>query len=253
MICAVSAPEQREAFARCLAGQPYFQSVMATDLALWADNPGAPVRLYTMPGAALSVLGREARLCGIPEDGEELASFLRFAGVERLLCSGAPPASWRRERPLYLYSLPAGQQTPETPLPPEGMTLDRVPSMTAVADLLFARDTAQWDCFYTTACTSINHGFGDCRALWKNGKMAAAVGCFERANGEAYVSGGFTAKAQRGQGIGGWLILHLFNELAAEGWNVLLLCEEHLCGLYDRKGLVQTGIYYNYITEWNNT
>ena len=44
MIQAVITPAHKQAFATAIQGAPYFRAVMGRDLALWADNPGAPVR-----------------------------------------------------------------------------------------------------------------------------------------------------------------------------------------------------------------
>lgn len=75
MIQAVTTPAHKQAFATAIQGAPYFRAVMGRDLALWADNPGAPVRLFTLPGAALTLNGSTAQLCGTPQDWEELLSF----------------------------------------------------------------------------------------------------------------------------------------------------------------------------------
>ena len=64
MIQAVTTPAHKQAFATAIQGAPYFRAVMGRDLALWADNPGAPVRLFTLPGAALTLNGSTAQLCG---------------------------------------------------------------------------------------------------------------------------------------------------------------------------------------------
>lgn len=85
MIQAVTTPAHKQAFATAIQGAPYFRAVMGRDLALWADSPGAPVRLFTLPGAALTLNGSTAQLCGTPQDWEELLSFLQFAGIAHLL------------------------------------------------------------------------------------------------------------------------------------------------------------------------
>ena len=85
MIQAVATPAHKQAFATAIQGAPYFRAVMGRDLALWEDNPGAPVRLFTMPGAALTLNGSTAQLCGTPQDWEELLSFLQFAGIAHLI------------------------------------------------------------------------------------------------------------------------------------------------------------------------
>lgn len=91
MIAAVTTPAQKAAFLSAVQGRPCFHALLGRDLALWADNPGAPTRLFVLPGGALAISGRSAQLCGVPEDGEELAAFLRFAGVERVTCSDPMP------------------------------------------------------------------------------------------------------------------------------------------------------------------
>lgn len=90
MIQAVTTPAHKQAFATAIQGAPYFRAVMGRDLALWADNPGAPVRLFTLPGAALTLNGSTAQLCGTPQDWEELLSFLQFAGIAHLIAEETP-------------------------------------------------------------------------------------------------------------------------------------------------------------------
>ncbi|MGN0983319.1 MAG: GNAT family N-acetyltransferase [Gemmiger sp.] len=245
MIRIVSTPEQKERFSSLICGVPYFQAVMATDLALWAENPGAPVRLYLAGKAALSLQGRKALLCGRPDDWEEITAFLQYAGAAGLLCDGCPPAPWTPEAEWYIFSLPAGQRLPLLPLP-EGLCRNEAPSVYAVAKLLFGGDEAGRDYFYTVACTSINHGFGCCRTLEREGQVLSTVGCYERGHGEAYMSAGMTAPALRGQGLGGWLIASLANDLSAEGWNVTFLCAEERRRFYRRLGFYEIGRYLSY-------
>ena len=54
MIQSVTTPAHKQAFATAIQGAPYFRAVMGRDLALWADNPGAPVRLFPLTGASFS-------------------------------------------------------------------------------------------------------------------------------------------------------------------------------------------------------
>ena len=115
----------KQAFATAIQGAPYFRAVMGRDLALWADNPGAPVRLFTLPGAALTLNGSTAQLCGTPQDWEELLSFLQFAGIAHLIAEKRPycplqrgsrcscivchlriVCRWRRNIRLYAESQP---------------------------------------------------------------------------------------------------------------------------------------------------
>ena len=106
MIQAVTTPAHKQAFATAIQGAPYFRAVMGRDLALWADNPGAPVRLFTLPGAALTLNGSTAQLCGTPQDWEELLSFLQFAGIAHLIAEETPLLPAAAGEPLFLYSMP---------------------------------------------------------------------------------------------------------------------------------------------------
>ena len=94
MIQTVTDAAQQRAFLQTASGKPYFQALLGRDAALWTGNPGAPTRLFTLPGGALALSGRSAQLCcdsAAAPDWEELALFLRFAGVERVTASIRPP------------------------------------------------------------------------------------------------------------------------------------------------------------------
>ena len=135
MIAAVSTPAQKAAFLSAIRGRPYFHALLGRDLALWADNPGAPTKLFVLPGGALTISGRSAQLCGVPEDGEELAAFLRFAGVERVTCSDPMPG-WMQRQTLFLYALAPGERL-SVGKPPEGLLWRDDPSVMEIARRLF--------------------------------------------------------------------------------------------------------------------
>lgn len=248
MIAAVSTPEQKEHYSALIAGMPYFQAVMGTYLTLWADNPGAPLKMYLAGEAALSMWGNKAVMCGMPDDWEELTFFLRFAGIENLLCDTTPPKPWQPDTQLYRFVLGAGQQLPLAEQP-DGFVRNESPSILAVSRLLFGDRESHREYFYTVACTAVNHGLGCCRTLEREGKIISTVGCYERANGEAYMSTGETVPELRGQGLGGWLIVSLANELAGQGWNVSLLCVQERCHFYRRLGFAEDGQIISYRLE----
>lgn len=256
VITRVTTPAQKAAFAAAICGKPHFGAVMGTDLALWADNPGAPVQLYLAYGAALTVGGRRAQLCGDLPDRDawqQLVDFLRFCGVERLLCAKPCLPHCQPGERLNLYELPMGARLPAPPLPPlvaDGtLVLSTTPPMGAVAALLFPGTgqgaQADRDYFYSVACTAINHGIGCCRALLRGGVPVTTVGCYEKAGGQAYMAAGVTAQELRGQGLGGWLIASLANELAAAGNRVAFLCADNRCHFYERLGFTHSGALYN--------
>lgn len=245
-IRALAGPAGRQAFAAAIRGKPFFGALMGRDLRLWADNPGAPTRLYWLPDAALALSGRSAQLCGPVRDWEELALFLRFAGVEKLTADRPAPLPGRTE--LYLFTLAPGQALPLGPAP-AGLTLDRNPPVGAIAALAFPgeENAARRDAFYSETCTAVAHGLARLWALTgADGGLVSMVGAYAMVDGEAYLATGETVPERRGCGIGGWLIASAANALAAEGWRVTLLCEENRRRFYTRLGFAPAGAYPRY-------
>lgn len=247
MIHAADTDDRRRMFSKAIVGKPYFQSLMARDLALWADNPGAPTKLFVLPDAALSVGGTVAQLCGHPRDWEELREFLRFVGVRCLTVSEQPSGDdWILRRTLFIREVPAGGRLPLAQ-PPAGLAEDREPRVREIAEELFPDRPERADHFYSETCAALSRGMVRLTALRDgDGRMVSTVGAYAMANGEAYLAMGETVQQLRGRGIGGWLIAGLTNELAAEGWRVVLLCEEQRRRFYDRLGFAETGCYWQY-------
>ena len=108
-IRALAGPAGRQAFAAAIRGKPFFGALMGRDLRLWADNPGAPTRLYWLPDAALAISGRSAQLCGAVQNWEELVLFLQFAGVEKLTADRPAPPAARRQS--YRMNPPSAVRT----------------------------------------------------------------------------------------------------------------------------------------------
>lgn len=250
MIQAVSDAVGKQMLLQAVAGKPYFRALLGRDAALWTDNPGAPTRLFTLPGGALALSGRSAQLCcnGTEQpDWEELSLFLRFAGVERLTMNVQPPETWPLRRDLYLYTLAPGKCLPVPPLLP-GLHIDRSPSMQAISAELFPDEPERQETFYSESCTALNHGYARVLAVRDGaGEMICTVGAYAICNGEAYMAAGETRADLRGQGIGGHLIVTLANELAAEGCTVTFLCEDKRRHFYDRLGFVHTLTYGQYL------
>lgn len=250
MIQALSNAAQERAFLQTVSGKPYFRALLGRDAALWTGNPGAPTRLFTLPGGALALSGRSAQLCcdgARTPDWEELALFLRFAGVERVTASILPPETWPLRRDLYLYTLAPGGCLPVPPLLP-GLHLDRNPSIRAISAELFPEEPERQDAFYSESCTALNHGYARVLAVCDGtGEMVCTVGAYAICDGEAYMAAGETRPDLRGRGIGGHLIVTLANELAAEGYTVTFLCEEKRRHFYDRLGFVCIGTYGQYL------
>ena len=163
MIQAVITPAHKQAFATAIQGAPYFRAVMGRDLALWADNPGAPVRLFTLPGAALTLNGSTAQLCGTPQDWEELLSFLQFAGIAHLIAEETPLLPAAAGEPLFLYSMPPQDRLPLAQ-EHQGYMLNRSPSVLRLATQLFPQEPERQDCYYSETCPRLCPcaGFAGC-------------------------------------------------------------------------------------------
>lgn len=250
MIQAISDAVGKQMLLQAVAGKPYFRALLGRDAALWTDNPGAPTRLFTLPGGALALSGSSAQLCcnGTEQpDWEELSLFLRFAGVERLTMNVQPPETWPLRRDLYLYTLAPGECLPVPPLLP-GLRIDRSPSMQTISEELFPGEPERQEHFYSESCTALNHSYARVLAVCDGaGEMICTVGAYAICNGEAYMAAGETRADLRGQGIGGHLIVTLANELAAEGYTVTFLCEDKRRHFYDRLGFVHTLTYGQYL------
>ena len=72
MIQAVSNDAQKRCFLDAARREPMLHALLGRDLTLWADNPGAPVKLFVAGQAALSLTDDYAWLAGRPDDLEEL-------------------------------------------------------------------------------------------------------------------------------------------------------------------------------------
>lgn len=257
MIQAVTTQEHREAFAARLAGKPYFEATMGTELALFGAHPASGWQFYLLPGnAALALRGGTATLCGtLPggpagEAAEELQGFLRFLRVDRLICQGQQPLpGWQRREPLLLWELPRGGCLPLPAPPPAGLTLEEHPAMLPVSRLVFPDSREEQEQFYSMACTAIAHGRGVCHALLHEGQPVCTVGSYACSEAEAYLAAGVTAPDWRGRGLAGWLILRLADRLAADR-TVRFVSEASLEPFYRRLGFRRAGALENYIQDW---
>lgn len=249
MIQAVTTPAHKQAFATAIQGAPYFRAVMGRDLALWADNPGAPVRLFTLPGAALTLNGSTAQLCGTPQDWEELLSFLQFAGIAHLIAEETPLLPAAAGEPLFLYSMPPQDRLPLAQ-EHQGYMLNRSPSVLRLATQLFPQEPERQDCYYSETCTALAHGFARVLALQDAaGRPVSTVGAYAMANGEAYMAMGETLPELRGQGIGGWLTGLLAADLAARGRRVALSCKKERLNFYHRLGFAAEDTVQRYALD----
>lgn len=223
MIQAVTTPAHKQAFATAIQGAPYFRAVMGRDLALWADNPGAPVRLFTLPGAALTLNGSTAQLCGTPQDWEELLSFLQFAGIAHLIAEETPLLPAAAGEPLFLYSMPPQDRLPLAQ-EHQGYMLNRSPSVLRLATQLFPQEPERQDCYYSETCTAAGPRLARVLAL-QDAARPPGEHCGGLCHGQrrSLYAMGETLPELRGRGIGGWLIPYLANELAGEGWTVTFL------------------------------
>ena len=261
MIQAVTTPQQQAEYRRRIAGKPYFESVLGTHLALFGAHSASGWMFYLLPGTAvLELRGGSGALCGgLPDDEdtrEELQGFLRFLHVDCLRCEHPLPAAyantWQSGKPLTLWTLPQGHALPppKSPAGKWGLTLDTAPSMLPISRLVFPDSDAEAAEFYSTACTALAHGVGNCRALLHGRKPVCTVGCYEASPAECYMAAGVTDPAWRGRGLARWLIVSLANELAANR-TVRFACFPELCDFYAQLGFLQIGKIQYYSTDWN--
>lgn len=259
MIQSASTSALRAEYLRRLADKPYFAANLGTHLNLFGQHPASGWAFYLLPGSAvLELRGGSAVLCGELPGGdaggdarEELRGFLQFLHADTLR-SEHPLAldGWRPAAPLALWELPRGRTLPLPPAPPAELMLDKAPSMLPISRLVFPDSDAEADEFYSTACTALAHGVGNCRALLHGRKPVCTVGCYEASPAECYMAAGVTDPAWRGRGLARWLIVSLANELAADR-TVRFACFPELCDFYAQLGLLQIGKIQHYSTDWN--
>ena len=242
MIVTVHTLAQKRQFLAAARRDPLLHALLGRDLTLWADNPGAPVRLFLAGEAALSVSSNSAWLAGAPDDPEELASFLRFVGVENLYTAARDPATdFRLAGRERGYCLPPGRTLPQPPLP-QGFAPDTDVPVGEAAGLLFPTASAYRDGFYSRTATAVNHGLA---RLWglrdAGGRLAASMGAYALFERQAYLSLLHTDPAFRRRGLGGWLVTAMANALAAEGWRCAFFSEPHNLPFYRQLGFAPAG------------
>lgn len=255
MIRAVQSAADKAAFARCAAPWPALHAVLGRDMVLWADNPGAPVKLFCLTDAgdavtaALDLYGRTALLAGTvgESEAEELAAFLRFTGTPKLRTAAALPAvpAWQPREPLYGYEWAGGAERPL----PAGTLLDEAPPAAALAALLFPDDAAGRDAYYVTTNAARSHGLGRVWLLRGSGGEPLSTVAATLYESEAYLQMGCTVPAARRQGYFAPLITHTAAGLAGQGYRVTLDCAEMLCPLYEKLGFRRFGILLQYNTN----
>ncbi len=251
MIAAVASAAQRQVFLAAACRDPMLRALLGRDLALWAGNDGAPVRLYLADDAALSLTDDCAWLSGLPDDPEELSIFLRFAGV-RTLQTLADLTGWPGLRPDGAdtgFALAAGGRLPQPPLP-AGFVLDEAVSPGEAAGLLFPAHASYRDGFYSRTCTAVNHGLA---RLWGlrdgGGVLRATMGADALFEGQAYLSLLHTDPAFRRRGLGGWLVTAMANALSAEGWQCVFYSEPKNLAFYRGLGFAACGSLRCYRVE----
>ena len=251
MIRAVQTEADAREFAARIHGQFYFRSAMGMRLALFGQKPSSGWRFCLTDSGALMLRGASAQLCGACRDdaeGEEVAAFLHFSGVETLLCREEDRMlpGWGEPRQRVGFCLPKGKSLTGKPAledadafpgaPPAGMQLDVSPSMWEISRLLFD-DQEEQERFYSDSCTAAAHGMGCTWALRApDGALVTTVSCCADFDGEAYVAAGMTAPDWRGRELGAWLIAAMLSNKARTA-DAVLLCEPALCGFYERMGL----------------
>lgn len=241
MIARADTPARRGRFRSACREVPYYGAILPLEHALFGRSQ--PGRFYAGPTLALDLGSRTAVALG-HANPEELAGFLAFGGVERLIADGPAPAGWGRDETLRLFGLGAGRALPLPPAEEKlwaALTRNDAPRPMDLAKFLYPQDTAQRDDFYSALCTKRSRGVARAWTLEEAGEIRCTVGAYALWGGEAALACGMTDPALRGQGIGGRLIVGAANALAAEGYRVSFLCREERVHFYTRLGFEPLG------------
>ena len=222
-------PESRGEFLAALGDTPFFAAVMAASFEVNAGkNTG--VRFFLADGAAVSVSGGRALVCGACDE-DELASFFAFSGVQDVRTSGARPAGFEPDE-LFLMEYVSPREKPL----PEGYALEEMPSMTQLGETLCYTDgTVSAGDFVSEACARRNRGLAHIWALRAPDGYAATAGVYALSGREAYLGGVITKEEYRGRGCAGALVLRLANEYHPRR-AVRLICAPHRRSFYESLG-----------------
>lgn len=226
------------------ADKTYFGCVMPVQLELFGKASGC---YFAGEKIAIDANGNKAIACGAA-DPEELASFLAFLDKHELLTDGTMPTGWQEKEQLHLFALEAGEQL-SVPRQPDALLRNEMPSPLPVARFLFADQPERQDDFYAELCTKRNHNKALVWTLEQEGKIISTAGAYALHAGQAYLACAETAAHLRGQGIGGWLIVTLSNQLSAQGWRVVLLAKQERVHFYHRLGFAHLGMLTIYSDE----
>lgn len=242
MIAQVTTPDQKREFLRCLEGRLCLEPMVGSALELFWEKPAAGWQFFLSgTGGALALQGGLATLWGA-FDREELASFLGFLGVDTLLGDSLSLEGWQKHSPLTAFT---GQPLPGSAFP-QGLTLDREPSLLPFARLVLRDHTGEeQENYYAQCCARKNHGRGAFYALRQGNTLVSGVSATWY-KGWAYLSQGYTLPPFRGRGLGGALIAALARDLALQGVTPCLLCAPERRTLYRRMGFREENNYYLY-------
>ena len=200
---------------------------------LVSDGGGAPL-------AALCLLGQSALYSGALGDAEELAAFLHFAGVCSFTSESMLLPQWKAVPQLLMRLAP--QAAPDVFAVP----VEDKPNLWALAHSgLFAG--AEPDAWYADACTRVNKGLADIRAVptaalfgaaaaEQDGPYAAAAGFYCIEDGAVYLNAVATQEKYRGCGCACTLISTLAASYPSS--EVSLLCAPPLRRFYEQLGFV---------------
>lgn len=241
MIARVDTPRRKQRFLRACRGAVCLETILPLDLALFGRSQ--PHRFFCGPTLALELEGRTAFAAG-HANPEELASFLRFCGVERLTASGPAPAGWELCERIFCFELGPGQALPLPKAEEElwaQLQKEAEPSPGAAARLICSQQGGNWEDRYSELCTKLARNRARLWGLTRGGELVSTVGAYALAPGQAYLASGVTAGPLRGKGIGGRLIVGAANALAGEGYRVRLLCTAQRAGFYTRLGFAPAG------------
>ena len=205
---------------------------MEADYRLQSLNPRMPHRFYRVgTGALLQDSGGMARLCGTPEDPEELEAYLSFTKTPSLFSDGWVPSTWQQQPLLALVRSAAAQ-----PLPPAAgfPAVETTPSMQEVMAVFAANhpedSAADHSRIYADLCARRNHGLGCMYGIRSDGYLASVAGMFAITPSRAYLGGVETLPAHRSQGYASAMLQRLCHDFA--GRDIYLLCGPSLFSFY---------------------
>lgn len=244
-------PHEGEALRAITRSCPGTGCMLETDWLLKNENAAMPWNVYFVGEAAairVSSQGGRGVLCGDVQNMDELETFLRFAGVQRLMAEQVPDG-WHVAGNKLLMARPAEKAEHTAALPccspmEDGLCLQRAAELSKVLEVLESTDGPLQpeevrNGFFADNAARRNHGLAAFYGVQLGEGLLSTGGMYAITSVEAHLACLETLPGMRRRGYAGYLVRSLCEDYAAH--RISLFCADNMAGFYTRFGFEHTG------------